>query len=324
MDSKALKELAYSSGFDLCGIARAEPIKKVKEHFEKWIADNYHGEMSWLSKDPNRRSDPSRLLENAQSVIMLGINYYHNNSKIVPKNSGRVARYARGKDYHKVTENQIRNLIVEIEKHFKEADNQPLFKWWVDYGPFLERAYGAKAGLGFIGKNSMLINKKFGSWFLLSEIVTTLKLEPDDYKMTSKDQCGECRLCVEACPTGAIISSRRINSKKCISYLTIERPTHIHKKLQMQFGENIFGCDICQQVCPLNNEAGKTKNPQFQYSQGVGEFIDANQIISMTGEDEYLKLTAGTALTRPKLKNMKRNAEILLENQKENQKSNDI
>ena len=319
MDSKSLKELAYSAGFDLCGIAKAEPIKKVKEHFEKWIADDYHGQMSWLARDPKRRSDPSLLLEKAKSVIMLGLNYYHKNSETVPKNFGRVARYARGRDYHKVSEEQLKKLILKIKKHINETegtDTKELFKYWVDYGPFMERAYGAKAGLGFIGKNSMLINKKFGSWFLLSEIVTTLELPPDDNIIASKDQCGQCRICVEACPTGAIISGRRINSKKCISYLTIERPTKIHKKLQTQFGENIFGCDICQQVCPLNNSAEETTNDQFQYSSGVGEFIDAKEIISMTTDDEYLKLTAGTPLTRPKLNNMKRNAQIILENQK--------
>lgn len=315
LNSETVKKLAYETGFDLCGITRVEPIESAKTHYENWIEKNYHGEMDYLAKNIDRRTDPEALLENSKSIIMLGLNYYHPNSSEVPKNSGRVARYARGKDYHKVTEKMLKAFIGKLSG---DNNSREQFKYWVDYGPFMERAYATKAGLGFVGKNSMLINKKFGSWFLLSEIVTTLKLEPDNPTATNHGDCGECRLCVEACPTGAIISGRRVNSKKCISYLTIERPSEIHPKIAEQFGDNIFGCDICQEICPYNEEPIITSLSEFQYDKGVGEFVDAKEILSMESDEQFLKLTAGTPLTRPKLKNMKRNAEILLKNQKRN------
>ena len=310
-----LKELAYEVGFDLCGITTPEVLPEAKEHFIKWLKHNFHGEMSWLERNVERRTDPNLLLPGIKSVIILGLNYYQPNSREIPKGHGRVSRYARGRDYHKVIRRHTERLLYKIEENLpKNHDHQ--LKWWVDYGPFMERAYAQKAGLGYIGKNSMLINKQFGSWLFLSEIVTTLELEPDAPTDLEHGRCGTCRLCLEACPTGAIVAPRVLDSNKCISYLTIERPKKIDEALKQKIGHLIFGCDICQEVCPHNlGHQQLTKHNDFLPEKGCGEFIEAQAVLDIETKEQFVKKFAGTPLIRPKLENLQRNAKIVLENE---------
>lgn len=319
LTSQAVKELAFSAGFDLCGITGPEPIPKAQRVFFKWIEHGFHGEMEWLAKNPEARTDPARLLREVRSLIMLGLNYYQPDSADVPRGSGRVSKYARGRDYHKVFEKGMKRLTERMKE--RADDPACVFLSYVDYGPMLERAYAEKAGLGFIGKNSMLINRDFGSWILLGEILTSLELDRDDASVVDHGSCGECRACIEACPTGAIIADRTVKATKCLSYLTIERPSRIPRGFARQLESGIFGCDICQDVCPLNSRAIMTRHDDMRPERGVGEFVDANRIVNMTSREEFLELTAGTPLTRPRLDGLQRNARIVLENQTRHEES---
>lgn len=310
-----IKRLAFEAGFDLCGITTPDVIPHAKKAYEDWIEIEYHGELDYMAKNIERRTNPSLLMPEVNAIIMLGLNYYAPDSESVPPYHGRVSRYARGKDYHKVIARKTKRLIAAIRELVTEAV-EPEMRWFVDYGPMLERAYAEKAGLGYIGKNAMLINRQFGSWIFLSEIVTSLKLPPDDASLINHGRCGKCRACIVQCPTGAIVADRTVDARKCISYLTIERPSDISDELRRQMGDRLFGCDICQQVCPHNDRRAKlTRHPEFAPENGVGEFLDTRKILAMQTREDFLRLTAGTPLTRPKLDGLQRNAAIVQANQ---------
>ncbi|MCK4605758.1 MAG: tRNA epoxyqueuosine(34) reductase QueG [candidate division Zixibacteria bacterium] len=318
--SSDIKRLAAEAGFDLCGITTADVIPDAVEQYHRWLAGGYHADMDWMATSAGRREDPSTLMDNVRSVVMLGVNYYVPNSPQSPAGHGRVSRHARGRDYHKVvgrmTESLIRRIRYEMDREVvRQSDAAGRFKWWVDYGPFLERAYAEKAGLGFIGKNSMLINRRFGSWIVLAEIVTSLELEPDHIRPGDHGRCGTCRRCIDACPAGAIIDEKTIDSRRCLSYWTIERHLQIPEEFAGPMGNRIFGCDTCQEVCPLNEKAVVTSHAALLPHSGLGEFIDAKQILNLRTTEEFLSLTAGTSLTRPKLEGLQRNARIVLANQ---------
>jgi len=318
VDSTLIKKLAIQSGFDLCSITTPNVIPSARAAFTEWLDKNHHGEMNWLERNTERRTNPGLLLDNARSVIMLGLNYYQPNKTSAPAGCGLVSRYSRGKDYHKVIKKKTEKLLLKIQDHLGTAQGSDgasyQFKWWVDYGPFLERAYAAKAGMGYIGKNSMLINRQFGSWLFLADIVTDLELEPDDANAVNHGRCASCRLCIDACPTSAIQEQGGIDSRRCISYLTIERPTDIPDILASQMSDLIFGCDICQEVCPHNGRAIPTGEQNLLSPAGVGEFLALERVLNLESRDEFLELTAGTPLTRPGMEYLKRNAAIVKRN----------
>ncbi len=315
LTSTKLKEFAQIAGFDLCGITTPDRLPESEAKFTKWIDKSYHADMDWIAKNRSRRFDPKELLGNVKSVIILGINYYQPNSESVPKGKGLVSRYARGKDYHKIIKKKTENLLYRIDKENQEDCEH---KWWVDYGPFLERPYAEKAGLGYIGKNGMLITKQFGSWIFISEILTTIELAPDQPTDLEHGKCTTCTLCIDACPTDAIVKPRLVDSNKCISYLTIERPKTIPDELASKFGAMVFGCDICQDVCPHNlSRQRPTTHKEFDYANGVGEFLDLQEVLNLKDREAFLKLTAGTPLTRPKEDGLKRNCKIALNNEQD-------
>jgi epoxyqueuosine reductase len=314
LTSDRIKQLATASGFDLCGVTTPDVIRDAEKRLNEWLAAGHAGEMDYMSRALERRIDPRQLMDNVRSVIMLGLNYYQQDTERTPPGQGRVSKYARGRDYHKVFTNKVKELLWRLEKELG-ATASFNHKWFVDYGPFMERSYAEQAGLGFIGKNGMLINKKFGSWIFLAEIVTDLALEPDRRDPIAHGHCGACRLCIEACPTDAIISPRVVDSRRCISYLTVEKPSKVPDELADKMGDLVFGCDICQDVCPYNARPVVTAHSDLMSRKGVGEFLDLEEISRLRSDEDFYRLTAGTALTRPKLVGLKRNAAIAARNQ---------
>ncbi len=322
MNSEQIKKMAYSCGFDLCGIVSPDDIPEAQKGLKNWLLKGYQGEMDYMSKEPERRSSPRQLMSDVRSIIMLGLNYYQPDSKEIPNGNGIVSKYARGKDYHKVIAKKTKKLISELRKNsdgIKDSD----FRWYVDYGPMLERSYAAKAGLGYIGKNSLLINKDYGSWIFLSEILTTLEIEPDNPYGIDHGQCGRCTMCIVSCPTGAIVEDGVIDSTKCISYLTIEKKGDIAADLSKKMKQRLFGCDICQDVCPKNKAAQFTVHQEF-IDGGVGEHLDPAIVERMESREDFLALTAGTPLTRAKLDGLKRNAHIAATNAKNSKEKSNL
>ena len=272
--------------------------------------------MDWIDRTLEKRLDPKNILESVQSIIMLGVNYYTDNTNPVPPGHGRISRYARGRDYHNVIEKKLRHLIVKLKEQVESSASED-FYFYVDYGPFMERAYAQKAGLGFIGKNSMLINDKYGSWFFLGEILTSVSLEPERESQPDEEtfsECGDCTLCIDSCPTGAIVDPGIVDSRRCLSSLTVESDGEISDDYTAGMDINVFGCDVCQEVCPFNAKSVITSHKDFLPVSGVGEFLDLKKVLALDDQEAFIELTAGTALKRPGSMGLKRNARIVLEN----------
>lgn len=323
MDSFFIKKTAKKVGFDLVGITSSEEIFDAKNYFYRWIRKGYHGNLKYMEKGIERRLNPKLVLPSAKSIICLALNYYnHSNPSLnsSEKCTGKVARYARGRDYHKVIEKMLKCFIKDIESECEKENIKFENKYYVDYGPFLERAYAEKAGIGFIGRNKNLITREFGSWVFLSVILTNLELDFDE---PAKFGCGTCRACIDACPTKAIEEEEPvgrlkrntiIDSKKCISYQTIEnKDEEIPEEIKTQMQDRMFGCDICQEVCPWNRLPKLTQIPEFRAEQGAGEFLIADEILEME-EEVFKSKFQGSPLLRAKLSGLKRNAKAILDN----------
>ncbi len=299
--SRRIKEQACAQGFDACGIVRAGPLKEEKFRLLDWLARGHHGEMDYMAGNVDKRTDPTRLVPGSKSVVVVRLNYfpgkYYNNSKQdIPK----ISRYAAGRDYHKVIRKKLQQLLAWINEALTPVNGRA----FVDSAPVLERAWARRAGLGWIGKNSMLITREGGSYFFIGELILDLELaydhpEPEDY-------CGTCSRCLDACPTHAIQPNRTVDATRCISYWTIEyRKESFPQEAPENFREWVFGCDICQEVCPWNRKARPHHTP---------DFLPDEKRLSLTREDwermteeEFERLFAGTPVMRTGLERMKRN-----------------
>lgn len=254
--SAAIKTEAKRLGFDLVGVTTPEPPAHL-EVFNRWLAAGHHGEMAYLASERSvlRRSDPREILPECRSILVLGSRYASPGTKAAAKLksvrglelSGRIASYAWGDDYHEVLPERLQSLVSYIETL---VGNPVPNRWYTDTGPVLERELGQRAGLGWIGKNTCLIHPRLGSYYLLAEILLGIELESD--APITRDFCGTCTRCVEACPTACILPDRTIDARRCISYLTIELKGAVSSDLRSKTGEWVFGCDICQEVCPWN------------------------------------------------------------------------
>ena len=302
-----VKRRAREAGFDLVGIAPAAP-SRWGDYLRTWLDEGRAGEMRYLADRFEERTQPQTYLPGAQSVICVAINY-HVPLEPLPaeqlKRHGKIARYALGDDYHDLLKERLHAVADWMRQQFPNCRTRAC----VDTAPVMEKELAARAGVGWLGKNTCLINPKIGSWLLLGEILTTLPLPPDD---EATGHCGTCTRCIDACPTGAITEPYRLDARKCISYLTIEHRGDIAPELQPQIGNWLYGCDICQDVCPHNGKTPSTADPAMAPRFPTGT-MDAVEVESWS-EERYRRELRGSAMKRVKLPVLKRNAQIVREN----------
>lgn len=303
-DARALaaqvKVEALRLGFDACGVAAAgaaDPENRLGD----WLAAGYHADMDWILRTRRERQDVQLKLPGARSVVVLARNYYAPRPE--PEGLiGRVSRYAWGRDYHRVLKKPVRSLQRYLDSLEAGATSYSS----IDSGPVLERTWAQRAGVGWIGKNALVIRRELGSWFFLSVVLTTVELSPDPPAI---DYCGSCRLCLDACPTEAIVSPRVVDSHKCISYQTIENRGEVPAVIQSKMGDWAFGCDICQDVCPWNRRAQITTEMDFHPREGHAN-LDISKTLAMNDE-QFSKTFAGTPVARAKRAGLQRNLKFI-------------
>lgn len=252
-----IKAKAKSLGFPDCAIIPAGFLQEEKERFQAWLKNEMHGEMHYMERNREKRLDPRLLVENAKTMVIVLQNYYPAKEQKNPE-APVISKYAYGTDYHFVMKDKLKQLLRFIQEEIKPCNGRP----FVDSAPLLERAWARRAGLGWIGKNSNLISVENGSFFFIGELLLDAELPYDEVKMVS-DHCGSCTRCIDACPTDAIVGNRVIDARKCISYQTIELKDELDENLKGKFENRIFGCDICQDVCPWNLKSTPHNEPAF-------------------------------------------------------------
>jgi epoxyqueuosine reductase len=295
-----VKQLALQNGFDYCGIAKAQPLDEDARRLEKWLQQGMHGSMKYMENYFDLRVDPTKLVPGAKSVITLLKNYYPSQLSA----ESRISKYAYGKDYHEVIKACLRKMIHELQ----EVTGQFGGRGFVDSAPVLERSWAQRSGLGWIGKNGNLINKQSGSFFFIATLIIDVELNYDD--PFAKDFCGNCKRCIEACPTDAILPDKTINGSKCISYFTIElKDEIIPEEMKGKFGDWVFGCDICQDVCPWNRFSKPHQEEAFQPLPEILNFTTKEW--EELSEEAFRKIFKHSPLSRAKYKGLQRNLKFL-------------
>ena len=284
--TEKIKSFALNeAGFDLVGISSSSLPEIHIEALRSWAQNGFAGSMDYMTRDVERRAHPAKILPSAKTVISLAVNYFHPEDEKPPAGSyGKVAKYAYGQDYHKVIEKKLKILSKFI---LETAGEGAELKSYVDTGPVLEKAFAKEAGLGFFGKNTNIITRHYGSWVFLASLITNLDLDVD---LPHTGSCGSCRICIDACPTGALLGNYVLDARRCISYLTIESKAEIPQELKTGVGEWVFGCDICQEVCPYNFRAKTTVHAELYPTKKAGTWLDL----------EDVKIEPGSPLKRAK------------------------
>jgi epoxyqueuosine reductase len=312
LGAERIKAKAGELGFDLCGIAPADDFPELA-YLEEWLARGYAGDMVYMSRSAERRADVRNVVPGARSVIVTGTIYNTDKVRLKPDptedagpSDAIIARYALGDDYHDVLKARLDALLA-----WMRAESPTPFdaRAYVDTGPVQERVYAQYAGVGWIGKNTCLINAEHGSWLFLAEIITTLDLQPDTQAL---EQCGSCRRCLDACPTGALVDAGVLDSTRCISYLTIELRTAIPDEYRPALTNHVYGCDICQDVCPYNHPASTSSDSAWRTREG----LDLPRLVDLwrRSDTELQTLLKGSAMTRAKLTGLRRNLAIAIGN----------
>jgi epoxyqueuosine reductase len=297
-----IKSRAYDLGFNYCGFSKADFLAEEAPKLEKWLNSNYQGKMNYMNNHFDKRLDPRKLMNGCKTVISFIINYY-SNSKQEDANAPKLSKYAYGQDYHYVIKEKLRKLVAFIEDNVGDVTT----KICVDSAPVMDKVWAKKSGLGWIGKHTNLIRPKMGSYFFLAEILIDYDFQYDE---PMKDYCGDCTRCIDACPTEAIVEPYLLDAKKCISYLTIElKDEIIPSEFKGKMDNWMFGCDVCQEVCPWN---------RFSLKHQIEEFEPKNELLSLSSNEWYNleketfdKLFRLSAVKRTKYKGLKRNIRFL-------------
>lgn len=301
-NTRHIKDIARQLGFDYCGIAKAELLSEDARRLENWLKLGYHGSMHYMENYFDLRVNPSRIVPGAKSVITLLKNYYpaQHQSPGIPG----ISKYAYGNDYHDVIRDQLRTFLARLKESIGQIDG----RGFIDSAPVLERSWATKSGLGWIGKNGNLLTRQSGSFFFIATLIVDVELLYDD--PFAKDYCGSCRRCIEACPTEAIMENKVINGSQCISYFTIElKDEIIPADMQGRFKNWMFGCDICQDVCPWNRFSKPNEEPAFTPLQEVLQFSfkDWEEL----AEDSFKKIFRHSPIKRSKYKGIVRNLKFI-------------
>ena len=296
-----IKAEAHRLGFMACGMAKAAFLEEEAPRLERWLREGRQGEMGWMGNHFDMRLDPRKLVPGAKSVISLAYNY-HTPVKQTDPAAPKLSTYAYGRDYHKVVKKRLKPLMAFIVEHFGDVD----MRAFVDSAPVLEKAWAQRAGIGWQGKHTNVIRQGAGSFFFLCELITDLELETD---APATDHCGICRRCIDACPTDAIIAPYQVDGSKCISYFTIELKDALPQDLRARFADRVFGCDICQDVCPWNRFSTAHNEPDFAPKERVMDLSSA-EWHDMT-EVLFDELFEGSAVKRTKYAGLRRNLDFL-------------
>lgn len=303
--SAAIKDRAHTEGFNKVGIVSAVALDDEGRRLKEWLARGYHATMSWMARDVEKRVSPREIFPAARSVVVVALNYYTPHQHEENSATGKVSRYAWGDDYHDVVTQKLRALLAWI----KELEPQAEGKVCVDIQPVMDKAWAVRAGLGWIGKHSNVITPEYGSWVFIGELFLNLDLDYDVERI--EDHCGTCTLCIEACPTGAITEPYVVDSNKCISYATIElRTPELPPSIEENLSGWMYGCDICQDVCPWNRFEQLTAEPRFTPREGNVN-AELRDIIDLDHET-YVERFRGSAMKRAKLSGLQRNARALV------------
>ena len=297
-----LKEKTKTLGFDYCGIAKAEQLDQEARRLEDWLSKGMHGNMQYMENHFDLRTDPTKLVPGAKSVITLLCNYFpsHHQNILSP----RISKYAYGNDYHEVIRAKLKELLFFMQEEIGEING----RGFVDSAPVLERAWATKSGLGWIGRNGNMINKQSGSFFFIATLIVDVEFVYDD--PFAKDYCGSCRKCIDACPTDAIMENKVVAGNKCISYYTIElKDALLSPELKEKFGNWMFGCDVCQDVCPWNRFSTPNNELQFQPLSQIFNFTTSDW--EELSEESFKRIFKNSPVKRTKYEGIKRNINFL-------------
>jgi epoxyqueuosine reductase len=289
--SVLIKEKAREIGFDLCGLAASRPLAEREDVLKNWCASGMNAGMNYLARNMGKRINPESLVPGAKSLIVTGLNYYTDNQQTEP-GVPVLSRYAYGEAYQDVIKRKLNELLVFIKSLEPEAEGRP----FSDSAPLLEKAWAVEAGIGWQGKHSIVINKKIGSFFFIGTLILNIELDYD--KPVTKEYCGNCRSCIDLCPTGAINENHTIDARKCIANLTIENRGPIPEDIIPNIGGRVYGCDRCQEVCPWNKNAKPHKTPEFDLSEEI-EMMTKKDWTNLSRE-HFKRLFKGSAIERRK------------------------
>jgi len=299
-----IKLKAIELGFSEIGLARAELMAEEGRRLREWFVLGYHASMRWLERDVEKRIDITKILPNAKSVICVALNYFTPSRSSNRPAHGKISRYAWGDDYHLVLTKRLEKLYEFVKSEIPSVSG----KIYVDTGPVMDKAWAAKAGIGWMGKHTNIITRKFGSWIFLGEILIDAELE---YDTPMLNYCGDCTACLDACPTQAIVQPYMLDASKCISYLTIEHRNELPKEIVSYFQNWVYGCDICQDVCPWNRFQRETKEPAFQPREENIE-LKLTELAEMS-QEEFDRRFRRSSIRRTKHSGLTRNAKAVLE-----------